>query len=365
MNETFDLLSLLSVEKISRKNLYCLLENLGSPENILSASREKLERIVGPQAARRITSFSINDTLKKNYGLLRELSIRLIPYYSADYPQWLKKIEHFPPVIFVRGNILPTDETSIAVIGTRSATVYGKEIARRFAGDFVKAGATVISGMARGIDTEAHLGALRNDGRTIAVLGCGIDICYPPENKALMREIIHHGAVISEFDLTTPPFAANFPKRNRIVSGLAKAIVAIEAKEKSGVMNTVRWALDQNKDVFAIPGNIFSRTSYGTNQLIKDGAIPVTSAKEVLEYLGMKYTKQDRETKEFLLDETEKIVWEALSLEPLYLDALAEKTSQPTSAILNVLLRLEIKGYVKQLPGMTFIKNFEDTNSGA
>ena len=213
--------------------------------------------------------------------------------------------------------------------------------------------------MARGIDTEAHIGAIQKGGRTIAVLGCGIDICYPPENEKLMTQITQIGAVTSEFNIGTPPFAKNSPKRNRIVSGLAKAIVAIEAKEKSGVMNTVKWALDQNKDVFAIPGNIYAKTSYGTNRLIKDGAIPVTSANEVLDYLGMQYVKEEKETDEVLLDETERAVWQALSHEPIYIDDLADKIGQPTSSILNVLLKLEIKGYVKQLPGMSFVKNFE------
>ena len=174
-----------------------------------------------------------------------------------------------------------------------------------------------------------------------------------------MEEIIGRGAVVSEFDIGTPPFAQNFPKRNRIVSGLAKAVVAIEAKEKSGVMNTVKWALEQNKEVFAIPGNIYSKTSYGTNRLIKDGAIPVTSGEEVLDYLGMTYTRRDKETREVLLDDTERVIWNALSVEPIYLDALAIKVNQPTSVILNILLRLEIKGYVKQLPGMSFVKKYE------
>ena len=219
----------------------------------------------------------------------------------------------------------------------------------------------MVSGLARGVDTAAHQGALQCCGRTIAVLGCGVDTCYPPENSELMHEIMQQGAVISEFSINTPPFAGNFPKRNRIVSGLAKAVVAIEAKEKSGVMNTVKWALDQNKDVFAVPGNIFSKTSFGTNKLIKDGAIPVTSASEVLEYLGLQHIKKERETEAILIDEQERVVWEALSFEPIYLDVLAEKINQPTSAILNMLLRLEIKGYVKQLPGMTFVKKFDNT----
>jgi DNA processing protein len=361
MNEKFELLGLISIEKITQRILYTLLDHFGSPGEIMSASLAHLRPIVGSEAARCIVSFSADDELQRRWGLMQELSIQIIPYYSNDYPQWLRRIDHFPPVIFMRGKILSEDESSIAVIGTRGATVYGKEIARRFAGDFVNAGITVVSGLARGVDTEAHRGALQNNGRTIAVLGCGVDTCYPPENKDMMLNIIQGGAVISEFNINTPPFAGNFPKRNRIVSGLAKAVVAIEAKEKSGVMNTVKWALDQNKDVFAIPGNIFSKTSYGTNKLIKDGAIPVTSADEVLEYLGLQHTRKTRETEEILIDDAERHVWEALSFEPICLDALAEKTGQSTSTILNILLRLEINGHVKQLPGMAFVRSFEKT----
>lgn len=357
MNETFELLFLLSIEKLTGKKTYDLLEHFGRATGVISASRAQISAIAGAEIAEAISAFTINDTLRRKNELIQKMAIKIITYYSTDFPSWLRKIDHFPPVIFIWGSVLPEDEISIAVIGTRGATVYGKEIARNFAGEFAQAGATVISGMARGIDTEAHLGALQKNGRTIAILGCGIDICYPPENKKLMTEIAKHGAVISEFNLGTPPLAQNFPKRNRIVSGMAKAVVAIEAKEKSGVMNTVKWALEQNKDVFAVPGNIFSKTSYGTNRLIKDGAIPVTSAGEVLEYLGMQFTRREKETREILLDETERTIWEALSFEPIYLDTLAEKVSQPTSTILNVLLQLEIKGYVKQLPGMAFIKN--------
>ncbi len=349
---------LLSIDKLTEIRMYELLEHFGSPKKIVDATQAELASKVGQELARQIKLFSAH-VLHEKFEIIQKLGINIIPYYSPQYPAWLKDIAHFPPVMFARGAIVPNDEVSIAVIGTRGASVYGKEIARRFAGAFAAAGVTVVSGLARGIDTEAHRGALQNNGRTIAVLGCGIDLCYPPENKKLMRDIAEQGAVISEFDMGTPPFAQNFPKRNRIVSGLSKAIVAIEAKEKSGVMNTVKWALEQNKDVFAIPGNIYSRTSLGTNRLIKDGAIPVTSADEVLDYLGMKYTRKEREVKKIMLDDQEATVWGALSFEPTYLDTIAEKTLQPTSVILKALLSLEIKGYVKQLPGMSFVKNFE------
>ena len=359
MNEALDFFNLSSIDKLTETKLYTLLEQFKTPKAIKEAPKGDLASLVGDDIAQKIATLKIDDKSKKRYRLLKELNIKIIPYYSPDYPEWLKNINRFPPILFVRGTIKLDDEISIAVIGTRGATVYGKKIAEDFAAEFARAGVTVISGMARGVDTAAHRGALTNNGRTIAVLGSGIDICYPPENRKLMNEIAQNGAVISEFNIGTPPLAQNFPKRNRIISGLAKAIVAIEAKEKSGVMNTVRWALEQNKDVYAIPGNIYAKTSQGTNRLIKDGAIPITSADEVLESLGIKYTKKEKQAKEILLTQEEKIVWEKLSFEPIYLDILSEKLNQPTGPILNTLLGLEIKGLVKQLPGMMFIKNFE------
>jgi DNA processing protein len=212
--------------------------------------------------------------------------------------------------------------------------------------------------MARGIDTVAHASALKHGGRTIAVLGCGVDRCYPPENRNLMNAIIQNGAVISEFTIATPPLAQNFPKRNRIVSGLSRAVVAIEAREKSGVMNTVSWAANQNKDVYAIPGNIYSKTSSGTNRLIKEGAIPVTSAQEVLELCGFMHNHREENVLPVELDDAERAVWQHLMYEPIYLDVLSESIAQPTSATLNTLLALELKGLVKQLPGMMFVKTF-------
>ncbi len=350
---------LLTIEKLNETKLYCLLEKFKNPEAIITAHHNELVPVVGDELATRICSLEINPDIEKKCALLDKYSVKIVPYYSNEYPEWLKNMNHFPPVLFVRGNILPEDNVAIGVIGTRGATVYGKAIAEEFSKVFAQAGVCVVSGMARGIDTSAHWGALKNNGRTIAVLGCGVDIVYPPENRDLMTEIIKHGAVISEFNIQTPPLAQNFPKRNRIIAGLSRAIVAIEAKEKSGVMNTVEWALQQNKEIYAIPGNIYSKTSVGTNRLIKDGAIPVTSADEVLEYLGIKFTRKEREIKQVILNDEELVVWEGLSYEPIFLDELKEKTTLPTAQILKILLELEMKGYVKQLPGMKFVKNFE------
>jgi len=359
MYDDFGFVDLLSIDKLTERRLFLLLEHFKNPLKIANARYRELFEVVGQDIAHRILNYKRGETVKRKNEICQKLDIDIIAYNSNKYPAWLRDIALFPPVLFVRGMIKSDDEISIGVVGTRGATVYGKSIAERFAGDFARSGITVVSGMARGVDTMAHIGALKNKGRTIAVLGCGIDRCYPPENRRLMEGIIENGAVISEFNIGTPPLAHNFPKRNRIVSGLSKAILAIEAKEKSGVMNTVNWALDQNKEVFAIPGNIYSKTSSGTNRLIKDGATPVTTVDEILNSLGIKYTRKEIEAKKIALNETEKKVWDRLSNEPTYLDVLSETMAEPTGSILNILLNLEIKGLVKQLPGMMFVKTTE------
>jgi len=359
MVETFNIIDILSVKKLTETKIFVLLEAFKTFQAIKEAQVRDLEPLVGGEIAREIVSMKPTDELKRKYEQAEKLNIKVVPYYSELYPDWLKEIPKYPPVLFIRGNFQKEDRVSVAVIGTRGATVYGRHIAENFAREFVEAGVVVVSGMARGIDTAAHWGAIKNGGRTIAVLGCGVDICYPPENRELLATIIKNGVVISEFNLGIPPLAQNFPKRNRIISGLAMGVVAIEAKEHSGVMNTVNWALNQNKDVFAIPGNIFAKTSAGTNRLIKDGAIPVTGPDDVLESLGIKYTRKERKAKEIILNEEEKVLWEQLSTDPIYLDELSEKLNRPTNSILQVLLALEIKGLIRQLPGMMFVKNFE------
>lgn len=357
-NEAHHFIDLLSLVKLTEVKLYTLLDHFGTVGSIRKAKEHELSMLVGPDIAHHIASLKDCDTRKKIYDTVDRLGISIIPYYAPEYPSCLKTIPNFPPVLFVRGELRESDELAIAVIGTRGATVYGKSIAEKFVAEFIAHGVTIVSGMARGIDTAAHTSALKNGGRTIAVLGCGVDRCYPPENEDLMRSIINQGAVISEFAIGTLPLAQNFPKRNRIVSGLSKAVVAIEAKEKSGVMNTVNWAAHQNRDVFAIPGNIYSKASSGTNRLIKEGAIPVTSAGEILENLGICHQTQERAVSQVKMNNAEQRVWQHLSFEPIYLDILSEQLSQSTGSILNILLKLEIKGLVKQLPGMMFVKTY-------
>jgi DNA processing protein len=356
MPEDRDFVDLLSVPKMTETRLFILLEKFRHPAEIKQARVNELTAVVGAEIAAGIAGFKVDDRIREKYNRMDERSIRIIPFYDPAYPSWLRQVNHFPPVIFVRGEIQSRDELAIGVIGTRGATVYGKEVAGRFASDFAAAGVTVVSGMARGIDTAAHWGALKKGGRTIAVLGCGLDIVYPPENRELMAEIERKGAVISEFNIGIGPLAQNFPKRNRIISGLSRAIVAIEAKEKSGVMNTVGWAASQGREVFAIPGNIYALTSSGTNRLIKDGATPVTSAAEVLESLGVKHVGPERAPRKVDLTADEKNLWDILTADPVYLDELAERSNRPTSEILKTLLGLEMKGVIRQLPGMMFVR---------
>ncbi len=363
MNDYSDLLPLLVIPNLTENRLYKLLETFKTPAAVRQAAFADLSDVVGPEIARRVSQEPAARAVDQLRTALARLGIKIVPYYAAEYPAWLKTIDHFPPVIFMRGDLRPTDENAVAIVGTRGATVYGKGVAANFAAEFVKAGITVVSGLARGIDTVAHESALKNGGRTIAVLGCGLDQAYPPENRGLMTEISRQGCVLSEFTIGTPPRPQNFPKRNRIITGLSRAVVAIEAREHSGVMNTVNWAASQGREVFAVPGNIYSRTSAGTNRLIKEGATPVTAATEVMESLGMKTKAAPRTGPVEPMDDQEKIVWQALTADPVFLDEISERTGQSTAVLLKILLRMEIKGLIQQLPGMVFVKNAESHHS--
>lgn len=355
MDDQQELLRLLLIPSLTEFRLFQLLATFGPAADLRGRSLEELTQVVPIDAAREILSDAYADQALRMGEKMSRAGINAIAHYVPSYPAWLTRIAGFPPVLFMRGRINPEDENALAVIGTRGATVYGKEVARSFTAEFVAAGFTIVSGLARGIDTEAHQSALRRGGRTIAVLGCGLDRTYPPENAKLADAIASQGAVLSEFPLGTAPLAYNFPRRNRIISGLSRAIVAIEAKERSGVMNTVTWAANQGKDVFAIPGSIYSRMSAGTNRLIKEGATPVSSAAEVLEALGAAAAPRPPAPAPRLAPE-EQAVWNRLSFDPVYLDELAEQASLATPILLRVLLSMEMRGIVRQLPGMMFVR---------
>jgi DNA processing protein len=348
---------LLSVLKMNEARLKNLLVMFGTPEKVFSADIGELVTVPGidEELAQRIKSYRRDAETEKRIALAKEVGIETVSYQDQHYPKNLKEVPHSPPVLFIRGEIKKEDECALAIIGTRKATHQGKMAAEKFGRELAEQGITVVSGLARGVDTAAHRGAV-GAGRTIAVLGCGIDVSYPPENKGLLEEIVKHGAVVSEFNLGTPPVALNFPKRNRIISGLSLAVIAVEAGKSSGVLSTVNWALDQGREVFALPGSVMSLASEGTNQLIKDGAKPVTSIDDVLE--EMKLTKRILKPEIALhLTEDEIHLVGLLSEKPLNVDQIMELMGRPISEVLTKLLELEMKGAIRQLPGKVYIKN--------
>lgn len=355
---SFSFIDLLDIPRMTEAKLKNLLEQFSSLDNIFNAQMSELSQVKGVDndIASAIKNYSRSKATEEKIARGEKLGVKVISYLDSDYPKNLKNISHSPPVLFVRGEIKEVDQKALAVIGTRHPTPYGRMVAEKFAFELAQLGITIVSGLARGIDTAAHIGALKAKGRTIAVLGCGVDVFYPPENKKYYDEISQNGAVISEFNLGTMPFAMNFPKRNRIISGLSLGILAVEAPANSGVLNTVTWAAEQGREVFAVPGAIDKQTSVGTNRLIKDGAKPVTSVEDICQELKIVFERKEKS--EVPVSEMEKKILEILSSEPLYPDQLTEILSQPISVLLPQLLSLEIKGLVKQLPGNKYVKTF-------
>ena len=264
-----------------------LLQRFGSPGAVFKASFQDLVAVKGITAAmaQAIAGFRDWDKLEERLAQLTAQGAEMVTQDDPRFPAGLPLIPYPPPLLYIKGTLTPADSLAVAIVGTRGASYYGLKAARRLAGALAARGVTVVSGLARGIDTAAHQGALEMSGRTLAVLGCGLDVVYPPENLKLYQEIPEHGALVSEFPLGTPPEARNFPIRNRIISGLALGVVVIEAGVKSGTAITVRYALDQGREVFAVPGPIDSPTSTGPHRLIQEGAKLVQDVEDILNEL--------------------------------------------------------------------------------
>lgn len=324
----------------------------GNPLLVMQADRGELADMTSREIANHIKE-CLNIDVKSHISLMKNLGIRLVSFTDSAYPERLKKLPYAPPLLYIRG-MLRDNIPSVAIVGSRKASTYGKAVAERFAIELARVGLTVVSGLARGIDTYAHRGALKADGTTIAVLGCGIDRVYPPENLHLIERIIEKGALVSEFPIGTQPYAGNFPLRNRIISGLSDALLVVEAAMKSGTFTTVQWALEQGKEVFAIPGNITEETSRGTNKLIMDGARPVTSPQDIVTGLKMDRIIEKREFPPLTVEE--KKVYEMLSDRAIHQDELSHTLPMPVSILSGVLLSLELKSVVRQLPGRYFMR---------
>ena len=360
MTDRFSWLALNFIPGIGPVLIRALLDRFGDPEHIFRASREELSSVegIGQRLAGVIKETDVRGKVDRELRLIENFKVSLVTLGDASYPKHLRQIYDPPPILYVRGDLQPRDDLAISLVGSRIASNYGRIITERIAGDLARNGLTVVSGMARGIDSSAHRGALSVGGRTIAVLGCGVDIVYPPENRILFDEITAHGDVISEFPMSTPPEAANFPRRNRIISGLSLGVVVVQASSRSGSLITARYALEQNRDVFAVPGNVNIAASLGTNRLIKQGAKLVESAEDILEeFLPRLLHRELKVEDRYLpLEEDEERVFQLLEEEPMHIDSIIARTEMSASRVSIILLQLELKGLIQQVPGKRFAR---------
>ncbi|MBI4548968.1 MAG: DNA-protecting protein DprA [Ignavibacteriae bacterium] len=360
------LLVLSQVPGVGTTRLRALMTHFKSPAAVFEASARELIKVPGieEKTARSILHFKdgvrfANEQLKR----LQKMGGAIITFWDNAYPENLKRIYDPPPYLYTFGSFADSDKYSIAIVGTRTPSNYGKLLAEKFTAELGALGLTIVSGLARGIDTIAHSSALRKGARTTAVIGSGIDVIYPPENKTLAETIKHNGVIVSEFEMGAKPDAEHFPQRNRIISGLSLGTLVIETDVDGGAMLTARWALDQNREVFAIPGPLTEKRSAGCNLLIKRGeAKLVQSVDDILEELSTKLRpllcdKQPHELKPLPhLTLFEKKIYDILYETPSHIDMIAEQSKLTTADALVNLLSLEFKGLVKQLPGKMFVK---------
>jgi DNA processing protein len=312
---------------------------------------------MGPKTIESILRVRSELDLKQAHERLQKLGIHLLTLESEDYPPQLKQIQGPPACLFVKGSILESDRRAVAVVGTRRASSYGKAMAEKIASELAAMGLTIISGLARGIDGIAHRAALGVKGRTLAVLGSGIDQVYPSEHRQLAAKICESGAVISEYPPGTSPEGHHFPARNRIISGLAMGLIVIEAAERSGALITADFAAEQGRDVFALPGDITRKNSGGTNRLIQDGAHPVLSSADVFEVLDL-YPQEERaqEPIEYPENDVQTALLAILGKEPAHIDSLHQITGLPIQDIQAALSMLEIRGTIKPLGAMRYMR---------
>lgn len=359
-----ELLHLASIPKVGNNRLRALISHFKTPSAVLSASPKELAHIDGIDKA--IASSIVHTPLNREFiddqlSRLNKVGGRIVTLWDDEYPTLLKKIYDPPVFLFVKGKFSQNDQYSIAVVGTRQPTSYGKLMAERFTKELSELGITIVSGLARGIDTIAHTAALKSNGRTLAVMGSALDHIYPPENKKLAEQIEECGALVSEFFMGTKTDPGNFPRRNRIISGLSLGTLIIESEEDGGAMITARTTLDQNRELFSLPGHITEKKSNGPNRLIKMGAAKlVQSIDDILEELTsalqpiIKTTRPKTEPPQ--LSVFEQKIFDVLTNEPMHIDAISEQSNLSPSDTLVNLLSLEFKGLVRQMAGKMFVK---------
>ena len=369
-------LGLIRADNVGATTFAKLIKHFGSADRALGASVSELAKVngIGYKKAEQIAATRGKFDVAKELELAAKLGVWVINLDDKRYPPALRQIYDPPPVIYVKGSLCREDNLAISIVGSRRCSLYGQEQASRLGHFLSSAGFTICSGMARGIDTAAHQGALSAGGRTIAVQGCGLKNIYPPENKKLFELITESGACISELPLQFEPLSENFPPRNRIVAGLSLGTIVIEAGLRSGALISARMAMENNREVMAVPGKIDSPVSRGTHRLIKEGAKLIESVEDVMEALGyigeqlQEHTsaaaqkaaeKIDTplfEIKELKLSGHEKIIFEYLNKEPLHIEQIIADTDLAAGSVNASLVSLRLKGLIKQLPGSLFVK---------
>ena len=339
-----------------------LQRHFGTLEEAWRASAEMLKAAgLGQSVVTSVTAARPKIDPSAEIARLEKAGIRAITWDNADYPPTLKEIYDPPPVLFCKGTLLPKDERSVAIVGTRKATAYGREAATHLATDLARARVTIVSGLARGIDAIAHRSALEAGGRTIAVLASGLDIIYPPEHTPLASQIIESGVLVSEYPLGMRPQAQNFPRRNRIMSGMTLGTLIIEAPRGSGAIWTVRHALEQNREVLCVPGSIFSPNSSETNLLIQQGAKLVIDYRDVLEEMNITAVGEQIPMEALFhpADDTEAAMLDHISYDPIHIDDVGRLAGLPMSTVSSTLAIMEIKGLVKQIGAMNYVRTRE------
>ena len=366
MSELLNLVALNLTGELGHKGVEALLEHFGSTDAIFKAGRSELEKVQGvkQKAVDNILAVWKERDPEGELKKAEKSGVKVIGYTSGEFPEALKKLYDAPLVLYVLGEIRKTDSLALAIVGARRATFYGKTQSESLAFGLASAGFTIISGMARGVDEYAHRGALKAGGRTIAVIGSGLSNPYPPENKSLIEPIAASGAIISEFPLDFPPLAENFPRRNRLISGLSLGVIVVEAAQRSGAMITARWAMEQGREVFAVPGAVNSPMSRGCHALIKDGAALVQDVDDVINELGALVegiTFSDNKNctgpdREIALSEREKSIYDLLSPSETNIEEIIAASGKNPQEVMAILSMLSLKRFVKKLPGQNYAK---------
>ncbi|MCL4562889.1 MAG: DNA-processing protein DprA [Chloroflexi bacterium] len=335
-----------------------LLQNaFGDLQTAWKAPSEKLIAAgLNPKIAQNLIAVRKTVDLEQYWEQIHKQGIRVLIREDEDYPERLREIDQPPPVLYMRGTLQSEDCWAVAIVGTRRITAYGRQIAEELGSFLARNGITVVSGLARGVDAVAHDAALKAGGRTLAVLGCGVDRIYPPEHARLAERMIAQGAILSDYAPGTPPDSANFPPRNRIISGLSLGVVVVEAGDESGALITATFAAEQGREVFAVPGNILAPQSKGANRLIQEGAHPVLNGQDILEILHLTRVDQQRSARKTLpADAMEARLIDVLGYEPIHIDDIRERADLPIEKVSATLTIMELKGMVRQVSPLHYV----------